>query len=109
MNTGALCALRSSTKGWRFSLENCGNCKFFLNGDCRRYPPQVVPETYSETVGHSGEYRESVATTWPTMWPQVAPTEFCGEFKSKYEAELTASTIRTMIYGLSGSHVEALS
>lgn len=50
------------------SVWRCGDCHFFRNGECRRFPP--VP------VGSYGSEVRRLLVIHPT----VAPTHGCGEF-----------------------------
>lgn len=45
--------------------ERCETCRFYLAGECRRYPP-MVPDRLS----------------W-SAWPEVPPNSRCGEFAPK--------------------------
>ena len=54
-------------------IENercCQNCRFYYEGDCRRFPPQVGCEPNSE-------YSSSVFYAFPN----VRKEEWCGEFQ----------------------------
>ena len=45
--------------------EMCANCKYCVDGQCRRNPPAII-----------------VLDDIPdTMWPEVHPLGWCGEFK----------------------------
>ena len=54
--------------------SSCIDCKFYFEGDCRRFPPQVWGETLSE---YSCSYR--------CNFPEVGKNDWCGEFRSKDE------------------------
>jgi hypothetical protein len=49
----------------------CRECKYFDEGRCRRYPPEVAQ------VGEPGRAR------WVQHLPVVDPDDYCGEFKPK--------------------------
>lgn len=55
--------------------KTCGGCRHYDNGECGRYPPQIVPQPNDNQ--HPVIY-------WPTaMRPYVGPEHpACGEFKS---------------------------
>lgn len=46
-------------------MEQCGECKFYVAGDCRINPPQVVS-------GQGGSRS--------TVWPNVNRDGWCGQF-----------------------------
>ena len=51
----------------------CGNCDFYQDGECRRFPPAVVP-ILADNQTQRYEY--------PFLYPQVLKdTPRCGEFK----------------------------
>ena len=49
----------------------CGNCKFFKQDTCRRYPPS----TQAMGLDAAGEMK------WRTDWPDVGASDWCGEYK----------------------------
>jgi len=51
--------------------EKCGNCKFFQNGLCMRYPPQI----YVVDVSTDNEFGTSTEG-----WPSVEQSNWCGEW-----------------------------
>lgn len=58
---------------------SCKNCYFYLQvdeqkGECRRYPPQIVPPT---SYTPPGDW-ESIGN-----WPVVYTYMWCGEFKNR--------------------------
>ena len=59
------------------TIENercCGKCRFYHEGDCRRFPPQVGCDSNSE-------YSSGVFYAFPS----VRKEEWCGEFKPNEE------------------------
>jgi len=56
--------------------KSCETCKHFYQGDCRRYPPQLV----SVNDG-PGEIGESIYS-W---FPSVCKSEWCGEYEKDFE------------------------
>lgn len=53
-------------------VRNCGTCKFYDQGACRRFPPARV---YTP----SGDKPEVILDV--TVWPVVKPENWCGEWK----------------------------
>lgn len=53
-----------------FNEAECGNCKFFEDGDCKRFPPTVVSEPYPDTTD-----------PFHYIYPSVRKSDWCGEFK----------------------------
>lgn len=56
-------------------IAYCENCRFYLGGFCRRYPPTTVPTATDNQ--HSIIYEPAV---W---WPATSPMDWCGEHKPK--------------------------
>ena len=57
----------------------CKNCIFFISynpegGNCYRYPPQLVSESYESGQSQTCQY-----------YPWMQPDEWCGEFKDKWQ------------------------
>jgi len=59
-------------------MKECRKCKYFhketktgTTGACRRYPPQIVPD--------SGDF-----------WPMTHETDWCGEYEPKNKEERLA-------------------
>ena len=56
--------------------EHCSKCRFFSKrytdhrGDCRRYPPTVLPLT-------------DLIVNFKQKHPQMQPDDWCGEFRFK--------------------------
>ena len=71
----------------------CGNCEYFCrpednfspdNGECRRYPPQIVVITGKRTEPqYDGTNQEVTTQEGMCNWPAVRPRAFCGEWKRK--------------------------
>lgn len=53
--------------------QKCGDCRHWFRGDCRRFPPVMIP--YPSDNQHPISY-------WPTpMFPTRDATDYgCGEF-----------------------------
>lgn len=50
----------------------CSNCKFYYEGECRRYPPKVF--VYGDNIYTNVNPYESA-------FPEVSDSGWCGEFK----------------------------
>jgi hypothetical protein len=57
----------------------CKTCRFWTKEECHRMPPVVLSQTWSNTEGYRGEYRESISSNQVTAWPETAADEWCGE------------------------------
>lgn len=56
------------------SKRECASCEFFSGGNCRRYPPRVVP--------YPNDNQHPVFYTPSEWWPSVsAATDWCGEYR----------------------------
>lgn len=52
--------------------ECCCNCKYYINGDCRRRAPQIINEILSDKTTHMS-----------CQFPYVDPNQWCGEYQPK--------------------------
>lgn len=64
----------------------CETCRFLkldprlayiTNGQCRRFPPQVLVWTHPDYTGPQ----------YDQHWPWVGPNDWCGEYQEKTNAE----------------------
>lgn len=56
--------------------ECCGNCRFYSDGACLRYPPTPVPTVFS-----TGDYEMTgVGSDVEYYFAKVAETQWCGEW-----------------------------
>lgn len=60
-------------------VENCGNCRFWISQDCRRYPPQM-------TMWATDNQHPLTYVAAPT-WPQTSRDDWCGEWKDRADGE----------------------
>lgn len=61
----------------------CERCRFWKAGDCVRFPPRVISQTWSSDDG------KSVESSAMTTWPKTFKHDWCGEFSiSKPGAEM---------------------
>lgn len=51
--------------------ERCANCRFLLDGLCRRLPPTMLPEVW----------RDSGTSIAKATWPEVDDDDWCGEWR----------------------------
>lgn len=64
-------------------IEFCGNCRFFADHECRRFPPQIT--LYATDNQHPVIY-DTIA-----QYPYVMDTTgCCGEFKAREQEPLRA-------------------
>jgi len=50
-------------------IGNCGTCKFWLEAECHRYPPQLVVLSAKGAQTQAGP-----------AWPPVREEQVCGEY-----------------------------
>ena len=73
-------------------MDSCSSCKFYLNGLCRRFPPQITRGSDGKEVSDS---------------PWVAPTEWCGEYVRTISPDAGQSQ-HSIYFARANSHVKAL-
>lgn len=64
-------------------IEFCGNCAFFADNECRRFPP-----TGHAVLIDNQEWRYDYLFVYPSV---TTDTPCCGEFKSEAREPLTAT------------------
>ena len=57
-------------------MDNCPQCKHYVYGFCRRYPPQVYPSQVRD--GYGTEWTEAMSA-----WPVVGELDTCGEYAER--------------------------
>lgn len=71
----------------------CEACKFWVTtepggvkdrtGNCRRFPPVVVPSVQTEGPDErAGRYVSETYSTTASEWPETESRDWCGEFKA---------------------------
>ena len=55
-------------------MRTCKTCIYFRDGNCVRYPPQLVAVV-------DNEYYD--ATAW-SEFPTISENDFCGEYRAGY-------------------------
>ena len=64
--------------------RECPKCEFFDAGNCRRFPPTVAP--------WPNDNQHPVLYTPETCWPQVNVKDWCGEFRTAKEFQITGGS-----------------
>ncbi len=60
------------------SSQNCKNCKYIFNGECRRYAPRLtIPVVTALSKDGKLHYKTEAA------WPKAKQDDWCGEFQEK--------------------------
>ncbi len=70
----------------------CSTCKFWATeqpggmknriGTCRRFPPVIVANVYTEPANENrGRYQDEVCTSTDSDWPTSLGHHWCGEHK----------------------------
>jgi len=54
-------------------MKSCVNCRYYDDGECKRYPPIIIDVTE--------EGRLELALE--SFWPIVSAGDLCGEYKTK--------------------------
>jgi len=60
--------------------EYCGACRFWVQEDCRRYPPVVINTEIPASKKTSHWQPTNIVVT---RWPKTSSWQGCGEFKKK--------------------------
>ncbi len=64
-------------------MRQCSNCQHWsFGGECKRFPPQVVPVINTQHVGNAGDYMIDVSSVNQSYYPETEAEDTCGEWRS---------------------------
>ncbi len=67
--------------------ERCGTCRFFLGGECHRYPQVLSPR---------GDRDSNIYDQW--AFPTISDTEWCGEWQEEFsETDIQAKSVEELL------------
>lgn len=68
--------------------QNCGNCRFYVQSTCRRYPKQErtykTNNTQYVTVGGVYQNVPVESVMYQTQWDYCNVSDWCGEYKPTF-------------------------